>query len=176
MNQIFTIMFIGFLLFSCKKESNQIETDLYRCLITPLSEEEKTKLNLIIKDFENHLIEKGILQSLDSKGYYNFYENIAKSEVYNFTNEFNFSEKISFLNRKSPEEHHGLINCHQEIFQSEKYLKSKLFRLTKEVHSLRKHRITPVILAKTTIKHLSEEDFTYAYNRFNTLMFIERYK
>lgn len=141
-----------------------------------LSEEEKAKLNLIMADFQNHLIEKGILQSSDSKSYYDLYKNIADSGTYDFTNEFNFAEKISFLNRKNSEENQGLVNCHREIFQSEKYLDSKLYEFTKEMQSLRNHKVTPLIIAKTTTKYLSEEDFELEYNRFNTLMFIENFK
>lgn len=176
MKKLFVFIVFGLLTISCKSQSDRIENDLYKCLTESLTEDEKAKLNPIITGFEIHLIEKGILQSSDSQSYYNLYKKIAESGTYNFTNEFNFSEKISFLNKKNPEENQGLVNCYREIFQSEKYLESKLYEFTKEMQSLRNHNVTPVIIAKTTIKYLSQEDFELEYNRFNTLMFIERFK
>ena len=141
-----------------------------------LSEDEKQKLTPLIADFEKHLIEKGILESSEPKSYWNLYNKIAETGTYDFSNEFNFSEKISFLNRQNPSDNEQLINCNRDILQSEKYLESKLHEFNQEMQSLRSHRITPVIMAKTTVKHLTTEDFELEYNQFNTLMFVENFK
>ena len=101
MKRLFTLIIIFTI--SCKDQSKRIENDLYSCLTSSLSQDEKTKLDLIVADFESHLIEKGILQSADPESYYNVYKDLANTEDYDFTNEFSFSEKISFLNRKKPE-------------------------------------------------------------------------
>jgi len=174
MKRTFLLLLI-ILILSCKKQSPKVENELYDCLMSSLSDYEKKKAEPIILNFEKHLIDKEILESSSPESYLNLYKKIAKLGVYDFSNDFNFSEKISFLNRKKPSENQGLIDCHSKVFQSEKYLKSKLYKFTKEMQSLRKHRVTPVIIAKTTIKYLSEEDFELEYNRFNTLMFIETY-
>lgn len=176
MNRIIVVIIIVFLMVSCKNQSDRIEQDLYKCFTASLLEDEKTKLKSIIIDFENHLVEKGILNSSEPKSYYDLYKKIADNGVYDFSNEFNFTEKISFLNRKSPEENQYLLDCHREIFQSEKYLKSKLYEFTKEMKALKRYRARPYIIASIIIKYLSEEDFELKYNRLNTLMFIEDFK
>ncbi|SFC46012.1 hypothetical protein SAMN04487891_111135 [Flagellimonas taeanensis] len=176
MSKILSIILFGLILLSCKGQSERIENDLYKCLINSLSEGEKIKLTQIFDDYEKHLIEKGILKSSDSKDYYYLYKRIADSEVYDFANEFNFSEKISFLNRKSPEESEVIIGCHRKIFESKKYRESNLYKFTVEIKLQSNHMVTPVVIAKTTIKYMTEEDFELEYNRFNTLMFIENFK
>ncbi len=170
------LIFSLIILSSCQDKKNGVEDDLYNCLLNSLTEEEKNKLAPIIIDFEKHLISTKVLASSAPKSYLNFYKKIAETGEHNFSNEFNFSEKISFLNRRSPNDTQDLLECHSKIFQTEKYKNSKLYELTKEMQSLKQHRITPVIIAKTTIKYLNEDDFELDYNRFNTLMFIESLK
>jgi len=170
------VSLVAFLLMSCGRQSHRIENDLFNCLMDSLSEDEKQKLTPLVKAFEKHLIEKGILESSEGKSYWNLYNKMAETGTYDFSNEFNFSEKISFLDRQNPAENEELIGCHNSILQSEKYTKSKLCEFHQEMESLKKHKITPVIIAKTTIKHLSKEDFELEYNRFNALLFVENFK
>ncbi|MEL6305450.1 MAG: hypothetical protein AAFQ20_11745, partial [Bacteroidota bacterium] len=48
-------------------------------------------------------------------------------------------------------------------------------QLQEEIQSLRKHRVTPKIIAQTTIQILSADDFEFEYNRLMTLLFIETF-
>ena len=176
MKKIIILILFGLLIISCKKESDRIENELFKCLIGSISEDEKEKLIPLIRDFENHLIEKGILASSEAKSYWKLYNQIAETGIYDFSNEFNFSKKISFLNRQNSTENEGFINCHRNVLQSEKYLASKLFEFNQEMQSRRNDELTPIIIAKTTVKHLTIEDFELEYNRFNTLMFVENFK
>ncbi|WP_299438285.1 hypothetical protein [uncultured Aquimarina sp.] len=173
MKKILLIILIGLLTISCKSQSGRVENDLYGCLMDSLTDTEKEKTGIILSDFEQHLIDKGILESSKPESYWNLYNKMATTEVYDFSNDFNLSEKLSFLDRQNPSENQGFLDCQNKIFQSEKYLKSKLYKFTEELQSLKNHRITPVIIAKTTIKYLTVEDFELDYNRFGTLMFIE---
>ncbi len=151
MKKILLLIIIGLLTVSCQSQSDRVEKDLYNCLMISLSDDEKEKLNPIFSDFEQHLIEKGILESSNPESYLQFYKKIAETGTYDFSNEFNFSEKISFLNRANPEDNNELLDCHKKLMQSEKYLESKLYKFNEEVQSLRIHRITPVMTAITTI-------------------------
>ena len=87
--------------------------------------------------------------------------------------EFNFSEKTDLLTRDSLEAAQAQLDCYSQIFQSEVYLESKQHQLQQEIQSLRKHRVTPKIIAQTTIEILSVDDFELEYNRLMTLLFIE---
>ncbi|WP_347922342.1 hypothetical protein [Pontimicrobium sp. SW4] len=170
------LLIIGLMVNSCLSKYDRVEKDLYNCLIISLSDEEKEKVNPIFSDFEQHLIDKGILESSSPEGYWNFYKKIADTGTYDFSNEFNFSEKISFLNRENPEDNNIFFDCHNEVFQTEKYLKSKLYKFNQESQSLRSHRVTPTMIAITTTKYLTAEDFELEYYRLSTLLFIENLK
>ena len=67
------------------------------------------------------------------------------------------------------------LDCYSQIFQSELYLESKQHQLQQEIQSLRKHRVTPKMIAQTTIEILSVDDFEIEYNRLMTLLFIETF-
>ncbi|TDT45156.1 hypothetical protein CLV90_2240 [Maribacter spongiicola] len=169
------VVFISLLILSCNSKPNRVENDLYNCMIDSLSKEEKAKTILIIREFEEHLIKEGILESSAPISYWKFYEKIAKTNTYEFNNNFNFFKKVEFLDRDDPSDIHGMIDCSNQIFLTEKYKESRLFEFTQEMESLRKHKVTPVIMAKTTIKFLKKEDFELDYYRFITLGFIEKY-
>ncbi|MEX0289056.1 MAG: hypothetical protein AB3N14_08075 [Flavobacteriaceae bacterium] len=169
---LFSVFFIAF----CKNKSGSIEDQLYSCMLSSLSEREKEALMPIISDFEEHLIMNEILESSSAESYWNLYNKMAETEVYDFSNEFGFSKKIRFLEKADPTDNQQLIDCHERIFQSDKYLQSKHHKLKTEMQALRGNRITPVIIAKTTIKYFTVEDFELDYNRFNTLLFIENFK
>ncbi len=176
MKKILSIFLIGLLVASCQNQSSRVENDLYDCLMISLSDKEIEKIKPILSGFEQHLIEKGILESSEAKSYWNLYNKMGKTGAYNFSNEFNFSEKLRFLNRENPADNQGFIDCHNQIIQSQKYLDSKLYELATEMQSFSGNRVTPVIIAKITMKHMTVEDFELDYNRFNTLMFVENFK
>ncbi|WP_160114701.1 hypothetical protein [Aquimarina sp. AU474] len=173
MKKILLIILIGIMTISCQSQSERVESDLYSCLMNSLTDSEKEKTKTILSDFEQHLIDKGILESTKPESYWNLYKKMATNESYNFSNDFNLDEKLNFLDRQNPSENQSFFDCQNKIFQSEKYLNSKLYKFNKELESLKNKRITPVIIAKTTIKYLTIEDFELDYNRFGTLMFIE---
>ena len=172
---IVTLMICG-LTICCNKSNNRIETDLYNCMIDSLTEEEKEKTLKIFKEYEEHLVEKGILESRESISYWKFYKNIADTGTYDFTNNFNFFEKTEFLEIADPADNDYMYDCYNHLLQTEKYKQSRFFQFSKEMESLKKHKITPVIMAKITIKHLRKEDFELDYYRFLTLGFIEKNK
>ena len=173
MKNILSIILIGLLTSSCQSQSDRVENDLYNCLMNSLSENEKSELKPILQKFETHLIEKGILESSAPESYRNVYKKIAETGTYDFSNEFNFSKKISFLNKPDNKQ---LIECHMNIFQSEKYLSSKTRELNEKVRALGSEKTTPKIIAQTMLDYMSIEDFKLKYNRLNTLMFIEQLK
>ncbi|MEO1484413.1 MAG: hypothetical protein AAFU57_01620 [Bacteroidota bacterium] len=169
-------LFIGLLLIlSCKSSSDKVEDKLYTCFTNALSQQEAQKLTTIKKAYENYLIEQKVLESTDAKSYWNFYKKIAESGAFEFANDFNFSEKMRFLARESLEANQAQLDCYNLIFQSELYLKSKQHQLQEEIQSLRKHRVTPKMIAQTTIEILSVDDFEFEYNRLMTLLFIETF-
>jgi hypothetical protein len=172
---IFLIL-IGTLTISCNQSSSRVETDLYKCMMDAMTVEEQKKTNIILKGFEKHLVENGILESTESISYWKFFQDISDSGNYDFTNSYEFTKKIKFLDREDPEGNDIVFDCSNQIFQTEKYRTSRLFEYTKEMESLKKHKITPVIMARTTIKYLKKEDFELDYYRFITLGFIEKYK
>lgn len=170
------IVLVGYAASSCKSQAEPIENKMYNCVLSALSKKEKEKVDSIFADFEKHLITKGILESSNAEGYWNMYNQMAETGKYDFSNEFNFFEKIEFLNKESPADNQGIFDCHSKIFESKQYLESKIYEYTKETKSLRGNRVTPVIIAKITIKYLTVEDFELEYYRFMTLMFIADYK
>lgn len=173
MKKLILLLIFGLVLASCKSQSEPIENDFYNCLINTLSEEEKTKIKPIIKGFENHLIEKGILESSRPESYRKIYEKIAKTGTYDFSNDFDFSRKISFLNKQNNQE---LIECHMNIFKSEKYLNSKIRELNEKIRSKEMKNSTVEFRAQIILDYMTVEDFSLAYHRLNTLMFIEQLK
>lgn len=176
MKNITLLIILSLSLCSCKTHSNSVENDLYNCMLNVLSDAEEEQLNHIFREFENHLIDKGILESADALGYWKLHTKMAETNSYNFSNDFDFSEKISFLNRKDPKENQPLIECHNQITNSQKYLDSNLYKLAQEIEALKGNRITPVMLAKLKVKFLSPEDFESPYHKFQTLVFVETHK
>ena len=172
MNRLF-LLFIFVLILSCKPSSDKVEEKLYACFTNSLSQKEMQKLNAISTAYESYLIEQRVLESSEAESYWNFYRKIVESGTFEFTNDFNFSEKTRFLERESLEANQAQLDCYTRIFQSEAYLQSKQYRLQQEMQSLRKHRVTPKIIAQTTIEILSVDDFELEYNRLMTLLFIE---
>ncbi len=141
-------------------------------MMSALSEQEKDSLKPIIFEFEQHLMEEGILESSSAEGYWKFYKRIAETGAYDFSNDYNFMQKISFLNREIPGENSELVECQNEILQSQEYLDSKQYKLKQELYTLGKHRVTQKMIARTMIEYLTVEDFEIDYNRFMTLMYI----
>lgn len=167
------ILITAFTFLACKKSNVSVEDKLYDCMMNALSEQEKDSLKPIILEFEQHLIEKGILESSSAESYWKFYKRIAETGAYDFSNDFDFMQKISFLNRESPEENSGVFDCQNEILQSQAYLDSKQYKLKQELSTLGKHRVTQKMIAHTMIEYLNVEDFEIDYNRLMTLMYIE---
>ncbi|MEL6976046.1 MAG: hypothetical protein AAGL29_11695 [Bacteroidota bacterium] len=174
MNRFFLLLVFTVTL-SCNPSSDKMEDELYACFTNSLSQKEMQKLNAVSKAYENYLIEQKVLESTDAKSYWNFYKKIAESGAFEFANDFNFSEKTRFLARESLEANQAQLDCYNLIFQSEMYLKSKQHQLQEEIQSLRKHLVTPKIIAQTTIQILSADDFEFEYNRLMTLLFIETF-
>ncbi|MEM8765115.1 MAG: hypothetical protein AAGD88_14955, partial [Bacteroidota bacterium] len=160
---------------SCKPQLDKVEDELYACFTNSLSQKEIQKLNAVSKAYETYLIDQKVLESNDAKSYWNFYSKIAESGTFEFANDFNFSEKTDFLTRESLKAAQAQLDCYSQIFQSEMYLESKQHQLQQEIQSLRKHRVTPKIIAQTTIEILSVDDFEFEYNRLMTLLFIETF-
>ena len=167
------VFITALILLSCKNQSERVEDKLYDCMMNAFSEQEKDSLKQIILEFEQHLMEKGILESSSAEGYWKFYKRIAETGAYEFSNDYDFMQKISFLNRESPEENSGLIDCQNELLQSQEYLDSKQYELKQKLSTLGKHTVTQKMIAHTMIEYLNVEDFEIDYNRFITLMYIE---
>ncbi|WP_420320363.1 hypothetical protein [Flagellimonas sp.] len=167
------VFITGLVLLSCKNQPEGVEDKLYDCMMSALSEQEKDSIKPIILEFEQHLVEKGILESSSAEGYWKFYVRIAETGVYDFSNDYDFMQKISFLNKESHEENSGLIECQNEILKSQEYLDSNQYKLRQELNTLGKHRVTQKMIAHTMIEYLNVEDFEIEYNRFMTLMYIE---
>lgn len=178
MKQIYWLVVVCLFCFSCqtkKEKIEKVEEDLYKCLMNSLNPEEEKKLNDIITAYETHLVEKGIISSANAEGYWRVYKDIANTGRYNFSNDFDFLNKVSFLSRRDSVKNNELVNCHERIFASEKYIRSNQFKLLKELEATGKADL-PIVVAKLMIRHLEIEDFNLKYNRLNTLMFIERLK
>ena len=162
---------------ACESESDTIETKLYTCLMNSLSQEETEKVTTIMSDYEAYLIENNILASSSAESYWNIYKEFAETTLSDFNNEFDFNNKISFLNNKDPEELQGLMDCHFAIFETEAYKQSYMNTIKKEMESMDyKYKENPKVIASMVIKYMTPKDFEEAYNRFNTLLFIERYR
>lgn len=169
---------ISLFFFSCSsktKKVEKVEEKLYECLMSSLNKAEEKKLDSIITAYEKYLINKEIIASADAESYWNLYKNIANTGRYDFSNKFDFANKVSFLNRKDSIQNKKLVDCHESIFASEKYLNSNQYALLKQIEATGKAN-SPVVVAKSMVKHLTVEDFELKYNRLNTLMFIERLK
>ena len=169
----YLVLALTFLFLSCNNQSKSVEDELYDCMLNALSDLEEEKFEQIVVKFEQYLIEKGALNSVSAEGYWNLYKKIAETGSYKYPNDFNLSEKISFLDRENIEDNFELIECQDAIMQSEKYLNSKQYKLKQELIALRKHQVTQMMIAQTIIENLSIEDFESEYNRLWTLMYIE---
>ncbi len=174
MNKTIVLLLI-IITFACTQPSSKrIEIDLYECIMGFLSSEEKEKMALIIQDYEQHLVNNGILPAATPEGYFDFYKDLARKDSYNFKNDFDFSQKIDFISRENNVE---IIECHQDIVSSERYLASKVYALQEGRKAFEANKtLTLRLSAKNMINILSVEDFELMYYRLNTLMLIEDLK
>lgn len=176
MKKIVLLLCVVLLGIACESQPNIVESKLYACLMNSLSEEEKEKVATIMADYEQYLIDSKILASSSGQSYWNIYKSFAENTMINFENDFNFTQKISFLNDKDPKELQELKDCHYKIFETEEYKQSSNYKIRKEMESVEiKDRINPKVIASKVIEHMTPKDFEVAYNRFNTLLFIAQY-
>lgn len=160
---------------SCNKKQERIEEKLYNCFLNELSSQEKTKFLELIENYETHLVEKKILRSSGSNSYWEFYKNIAMTGEFDFSNKFELSKKIKFLNRDSISANQELIECHHNLYNSEHYKNTVHFKLYETIKKKgNQNKVMNVVIATSEI--LSPKDFELPYYRLITLMFIEDHR
>ena len=161
---------------ACESEPYSVESELYACLMNSLSQEEKEKVATIMTDYEQYLIDDGVLASSSADSYWNVYKAFAKNTVLDSQNDFNLEKKISFLNDKNPKELQDLMDCHYKIFETEEYRQSSAYKVKNAMENVEPQDIVnPKVIAGKVIEHMTPKDFEIPYNRFNTLLFIARY-
>lgn len=133
----FTLIFI-----SCYGQDYKVEKQLFECLVSS-SEILGIDLKKELFDFENHLIEIGILKDNSGNSYYQIYKHIEKEGDINFSFNYSFLDTIRLHSDST-----GITDIQtdctknfEKIMSSNEYKKSKLHVLKLAMDSIQKRVI-----------------------------------
>lgn len=124
-------------------------------------------------DFENELLEKQILRSKSANSYIELLKRIERENKINFKYDFSLSNRIVPFSSKRNQE---IVDCHDEIFQTDEYPKSKAYQLENRFKQLRiSPNSSPREVVGAMLEILDKNDFELTYYHENMLMFIDNF-
>ncbi|WP_152537395.1 hypothetical protein [Aquimarina pacifica] len=143
-----------------------------------LSTQQKDHINTTISEYESLLIKKRILKSREPESYYQLYEKVAKGEVVDFSNAYEFTSKIRVTDTVANKK---ISKCFEQIVNTERFEKSKFKKIIELENrwgaaQMGDKERSPAWYSQNVIKILSIEDFELEYYRTYALTFIERFK
>lgn len=152
------------------QENNKIETVLFDCLTSSFHEIE-VDLNKELDEFENYLIDKGILSSSSGQSYYEFYEQVA--EINDIKSKIDI-DRFHNLIKLRPNEYYSNI-CLQNMTEidSVEIIKSKYHQLMLTMQDVAsKNEVSPSSVANAIISVLTASDFEKPYYKAIALLTI----
>lgn len=170
MKSLLILIVVVIFTFGCR-QSYVIEKKLYDCIETSMRDS-GIDLERELYDFEQYLIENGILKDRSGVSYYQIYKKIEKDRDMLFSFNYSLHDSIS-LHADESKLSNVPIDCFDKILTGKKYEESKLFKLENVMGSLITLGVFDVSNISNTITTiLSAPDFEQSYYRMRVLLML----
>ena len=176
MRNILILALLTLTINSCSGQDYSIETKHFDCIDKTYSE-----LGVDIKeelsDFEEHLIDAGVLADNSGESYYKIYEIIKETGDINFSFQYSLLDSIKAKINKDDIDFNKLstdcIKLAEKTYKTKKYERSKIYQLKVGTDSIKNSgSIEPSGIASMILSVLSPKDFEHDYYKMTVLILL----
>lgn len=160
----------------CSGQDYSIESKHFDCMVKT-SSELGVDLRKELSEFEEHLIEAGVLADKSGESYYKIYEIIKETGDINFAFQYSLLDSIKAdINRDNIDFNEFSTDCiklAEKTYKTKKYKQSKIYQLKVGTDSIRNSgSIDPSGIASMILSVLSPKDFEHDYYKMTVLLLL----
>ncbi len=176
MRNILILIIFTLTINSCSGQDFSIESKHFDCMVKT-SSELGVDLKKELSDFEEHLIEVGVLADNSGESYYKIYEIIKETGDINFEFQYSLIDSIkAHIDKDSIEVIEIIGDClslAEKTQKSKKFKRSKVYQLKVGMDSIvYSEKVNPSEIASMILSVLSPKDFEHDYYKMTVLLLL----
>lgn len=161
---------------SCSGQDYSIESKHFDCMVKT-SSELGVDLRKELSDFEEHLIEVGVLADNSGESYFKIYEIIKETGDINFVFQYSLLDSIKAnINKNNIDFNEFSADCiklAEKTYKTKNYKRSKIYQLKVGTDSIiNSGSIDPSGIASMILSVLSPKDFAHDYYKMTVLLLL----